>query len=151
MVGKRKRIDADTITKKSEADIDTKMKEVTMGFKKKKFLNQFLVFPFWILRTISCCFISCLRTEQYLIMISRLGIFIPYLNFWTCLMIKKGSQCVYCFLVLKVLLRVCSPVNWGVGRETECFRKFTPLLFKVDPTWDLSPVTCIRVGQLCKG
>lgn len=79
MVGKRKKIDAETTVIKMKADMGTKMKEVLTGVKKKKKSN-FLYSPFRILRTISCCFISCLRTEQYLIMICRLGICILYLN-----------------------------------------------------------------------
>lgn len=62
MVGKRKKIDAETTINKMMADMGTKMKEVLMGVKKKKKKSNFLYSPFRILRTISCCFTSCLRT-----------------------------------------------------------------------------------------
>lgn len=46
MVGKRKKIDAETTINKMMADMGTKMKEVLMGVKKKKKKKQFLVFSF---------------------------------------------------------------------------------------------------------
>lgn len=51
--------------------------------RRKKKKGSILHSSVWSLRTVLCYFTSYIRTEEYLIMISRLGIFIPYLNFLT--------------------------------------------------------------------